>query len=142
MKALILIPIIALTLLLSACQTQAIKEDLAQAPAPAAQQIGQDAAAYLADNYPVEGTVWQITNTAQTPIKSAIAQALRQSGYEVVEILDNKQTAPAGAQPLAITSANAPGVIVLTLRLDATRLSRGYDERAGSPLSAWTRRQP
>ena len=142
MKVLSLFPIIVLALGLSACQTQGIKEDLAQAQAPAVQQIGQDAAAYLADNYPVEGTVWQITNTAQTPIKTAIAQALRQSGYEVVEILDDQQTAPAGAQPLAITSANAPGVIVLTLRLDETRLSRGYDERAGAPLSAWTRRQP
>ena len=119
MKALIRIPIMTLALLLSACQTQGIKEDLAQAPAPAAQQIGADAAAYLADNYPVEGTVWRITNTRQTPIKRAIAQALRQSGYEVVEILDDKQpAAPADAQPLAITSANVPGVIVLTLQLD------------------------
>lgn len=142
MIALIRICLITLTLGLSACQTQGVKEDLAQAPAPAARQIGQDAAAYLAENYPVEGTVWQITNTAQTPIKSATAQSLRQSGYEVVEILDDKQTAPADAQPLAITSANVPGVIVVTLQLDEIRLSRGYDERAGSPLSAWTRREP
>ena len=142
MKALIRVPIMTSGPAAERLPDPRRREDLAQAPAPAAQQIGADAAAYLADNYPVEGTVWRITNTRQTPIKRAIAQSLRQSGYEVVEILDDQQTAPADAQPLAITSANVPGVIVLTLQLDEIRLSRGYDERAGPPLSAWTRREP
>lgn len=131
-----------LTLALTGCQSAGIRGDLAAVGEPVARQIGEDSAAYLKDHYAVGTTVFHLANGEQTPVRSAVAQALRTAGFEVLETFEAKAPVPDSARPLVVSSAETPEAVVVTLGLDGELLSRAYDTASGAPVSAWTRRLP
>ena len=133
--------LLLLAALLGGCQTMAHRPTKISEPVAIA--VAGDVAAYIADHHPVETTIWKIDGDG-TIAATAVAAALRQQGYEVIEAIQaeeakDDQKAPR-TTPLGITSASAPGIVVITITLDGAKLSRGYDAMNGHPQTAWSRR--
>lgn len=139
MKAIALV--LAATVL-AGCQTTGIRGDLSAVKEPAALQIGYDASNFFRDQYAVDSAVWHVANDGKTSVRSAVAQGLREAGYEVVETFDGQTTPPEGSRAVGISSADTDGRVVVTIAVDGALLSRAYDMNGGQPVSAWSRRLP
>lgn len=127
---------------LAGCQTTGIRGDLSAVKAPAAMQIGYDASNLFRDQFAVDSAVWHVANEGKTNVRTAVAQGLREAGYEVAETFGGDSTAPDGARSLAVSSVDTDGLVVVTIAVNGELLSRAYDMNGGQPVSVWSRRLP
>ena len=127
---------------LAGCQTTGIRGDQSAVKGPAAMQIGYDSAELFRDQFAVDSAVWHVANEGKTNVRSAVAQGLRQAGYEVVETFDASADTPDGAHTVAVSSVDNGGLVVITIAVNGELLSRGYDLEGGQPVTAWSRRLP
>ena len=127
---------------LAGCQSTGIRGDLSTVKQPAAMQIGYDSANLFRDQFAVDSAVWHVANEGKTRVRSAVAQGLREAGYEVVETFDATTGIPDGSNTVAVSSVDNGGLVVVTIAVNGELLSRGYDMEGGQPVTAWSRRLP
>lgn len=127
---------------LAGCQTTGIRGDLSAVKGPAAMQIGHDSAEFFRDQFAVDSAVWHVANEGKTTVRSAVAQGLREAGYEVVETFNATTDTPNEANTIAVSSVDNGGLVVVTIAVNGELLSRGYEMEGGQPVTAWSRRLP
>ena len=127
---------------LAGCQSTGIRGDLSTVKQPAAMQIGYDSANLFRDQFAVDSAVWHVANEGKTTVRSAVAQGLREAGYEVVETFEAATDVPDGSNTVAVSSVDNGGLVVVTIAVNGELLSRGYEMEGGQPVTAWSRRLP
>lgn len=136
------IALVVVAAVLAGCQTTGIRGDLSAVKQPAATQIGYDSANLFRDQYAVDSAVWHVANEGKTNVRTAVAQGLREVGYEVAETFESGIAVPDGSRTIAVSSVDTDGQVVVTIAIEGELLSRAYDMNGGQPVSAWSRRLP